>query len=69
MNIQADDMGYPVIVINDGHVIAHNLKKLGFNLQWLEKQLISRKLKNADDVFLMTADASGKVYLAFKEGE
>lgn len=67
MNIQADDVGYPVIVINDGHIIEHNLKKLGFNLQWLEKQLGARKLKHADDVFLMTADTSGKVYLASRE--
>jgi len=67
MNIQADDVCYPVIVINDGRVLERNLQKLGFNLKWLEKQLDSRKLKNAGDVYLMTADTSGKVYLASKE--
>ena len=68
MNIQADDMGYPVIVINDGRVLENNLEKIGFNLAWLDKQLGSRKVKNADEVFLMTADTSGRVYLAVREG-
>jgi len=68
MNIQADDMGYPVIVINDGRVLEQNLERIGFNLAWLDKQLGSRKVKNADEVFLMTADTSGRVYLAVREG-
>lgn len=67
MNIQADDIAYPVIVINDGRVIERNLERLGFNLTWLNKQLGSRKLKNAGEVFLMTADATGRVYLAERD--
>ena len=68
MNIQPDDVSIPSIVICDGRVLDGNLQKLGFNRAWLEKQLGSRKLKNVGDVFLMTADTSGKVYLAAREG-
>ena len=68
MNIQPDDTAYPVIVINDGRVLENNLQKLGYNLKWLEKQLLNRKLKNAEEVFLMTADASGRVYLTERDG-
>jgi len=67
MNIQADDIGYPVIVINDGRVLQQNLEQIGFNLTWLEKQLAGRKLKNADEVLLMTVDTSGRVYIAARE--
>ena len=68
MNIQADDTPYPMIVINDGRVLESNLQKLGYNLKWLEKQLTNRKLKNASEVFLMTADNSGRIYLTERNG-
>lgn len=64
MNIQTDDTGYPIIVINDGCVLEDNLRKLGFNRAWLDKQLQGNKLKNPKDVYLMSADMSGRVYLS-----
>ena len=64
MNIQTDDTGYPMIVINDGRVLDQNLQKLGFNRAWLDKQLGNHKLKNPKEVYLMTVDTSGRVYLA-----
>ena len=68
MSIQTDDISYPVIVISDGQILEKNLKRIGFNRAWLNKQLGNRKFKNAGEVFLMTADTSGRVYLAAREG-
>ena len=64
MNIQTDEIGYPIIVINDGHVLDQNLEKLGYNRKWLDKELGSHKLKTPKEVYLMTVDTAGRVYLA-----
>jgi uncharacterized membrane protein YcaP (DUF421 family) len=69
MKLDVDDMEYPVIVVNDGRVLDKNLQKLGFNRAWLQNQLKSRKLKDPREVFLMSADAGGRVYFAAKELE
>jgi uncharacterized membrane protein YcaP (DUF421 family) len=62
--LTVDDMGYPMIVINDGRVLDENLQKLGFNRAWLKNQLKSRKVTDPREVFLMSADAGGRVYFA-----
>ena len=68
MCLQADEPGYPIIVINDGRVLEQNLQKAGFDGAWLKKQLKSRKAKDASEVFLMIADPAGHVYYAGKDG-
>lgn len=69
MNITAEDIGYPVIVINDGRILERNMEFLGFNMKWLENQLSNRNIKNAHDVFLMTADRAGHIYFAAREAQ
>ena len=67
LNIQTEKNEYPVIVINDGQIMERNLKGLGFNEKWLKKQLDMNKLKSHREVFLMSADKTGKIYLARKD--
>ena len=67
MNVLAEDLGYPVMLINDGAVLADNLKKLGYDENWLKNQLNSRNIQNAKDVYLMTADELGHIYFAVME--
>lgn len=67
MHVQAEDNGYPVIVINDGRVLDENLNKIGYNDKWLQEQLRSRKISEAKDVYLMTVDSAGGIYYAVKE--
>jgi uncharacterized membrane protein YcaP (DUF421 family) len=67
MNINADDNGYPIIVINDGRVLEKNLNKIGYNMKWLTAQLKNRKISEAKDVYLMSVDSAGKIYFAIKE--
>ncbi len=67
MNIQAEDAGYPLIVINEGRVLTENLKILGKDEKWLEKCLRSQKLSSPRDVYMMTVDMAGGIFLSPKE--
>lgn len=67
MGIDAGDTAYPFIVINDGRILEANLKHIGRDMNWLKKQLDSQGVKDAAEVFLMTADQTGHVYFAKKE--
>ena len=64
---QTCDMGLPVILINDGRVIEHNLKRRGLDRNWLQKQLAAHHVKHYKDVFILTIDESDQVYLVPKE--
>ena len=67
MNIPAPDAGYPLIVINEGRVLTENLRLLGRDLKWLEKCLRGQGLASAKDVYLMTVDMAGGVFLSPRE--
>lgn len=64
MDIPADAVGYPVILINDGRVLRDNLRLLGYGDAWLEKQLKQHKIRDTRAVYYMTADKDGQIYLA-----
>lgn len=64
MNVETQDTGYPMIVINNGRVMSDNLRLLGFDERWLEARLRENDLKRPDDVYMMTADKLGGVYIA-----
>lgn len=67
MGVQPDDGGLPVIVVSDGRVIGSNLKLMGYDEGWLQKQLSSRGHESPDTVFLMTVNAAGQIFFAPKE--
>ena len=67
LGIDAGDTAYPYIVISNGRVLEANLKHIGRDLNWLKGRLKSQGIKDAGDVFLMTADQTDHVYLAKKE--
>lgn len=69
LKIEAEDKGYPVVVISDGHVIESNLRLVGRDMNWLKKRLAALGIKNTETVFLMTVNAAGQVYFAPKEPE
>ena len=68
MNVPVQDAGYPLIVINEGRVLGENLKILGKDDKWLEKYLRSQKLSSPREVYMMTVDMAGGVYLSPREG-
>ena len=67
MGLDAGPGGYPTIVISDGRIIEKNLRHVGRDMTWLNKQLHDRGHENAKRVFLMTVNRSGQVYFAPKE--
>lgn len=69
MNIQTTESGLPLVIINDGRVLEHNLKARGYDEAWLAKQLLAHGAKVPKEVYLLTADEDGRVYFASKEVE
>lgn len=64
MGLEPEDPGYPIMVINNGRVLKENLRLLGKDETWLLKQLREKGLSTPQDVYLMTADMAGGIYLA-----
>ena len=50
-------------IIMDGRILHENIKRLGLNLQWLEKQLKEQKYSSADEIFLGICDGNKKLTL------
>ena len=67
MNVAPDDVGLPIVIINDGRVLDHNLKTRGLNHEWLEKRLSEHKVNSAKDVFRLTVDEQNRVYFVAKD--
>lgn len=67
LGVQVQSEDYPSIVVCDGRVLEANLRHLGFDRAWLDKQLRSRGASSPRQVFLMTASSAGPVYYAAKE--
>lgn len=51
------------IIIDNGRLNKASLKKLGFNDEWLGKQLKSRNFSKVGEIFCMTADRQGNVVI------
>ena len=68
MNQQVqDNVTLPVLLINDGHIMSHNLTASGYDHSWLQNQLKTRRLTSPRQVFLMTVDEAGSVVCVAKE--
>lgn len=67
MDLHPQDPGLPVIIINDGRLISHNLKGRGLDDVWLKKQLEAHHVRRPEQVFLLTVDEGNTVYCVPKE--
>ena len=70
---RASDLGVPVqddllpyTLISDGRIMRENLEKAGRDPSWLN-EVLQENSCTAADVFLLTVDERGKLYLARKE--
>lgn len=63
MGIQAPPLCYPVIIINEGRILSENLHQMGRDEHWLRNELHRHNL-TPQQVYLMTIDHLGKIYLA-----
>ena len=67
--LEKEDPGYPRVVICEGRVIADNLRLCGWDERRLQKELSKNGIGEAKDVYLMTVDEAGGVYIAAEEGK
>jgi uncharacterized membrane protein YcaP (DUF421 family) len=50
-------------LIMDGRILEDNLKRLGLNLAWLDKQLKQRNISSPQEVFLAVCDRNQKLVI------
>ena len=62
LNLTGTSMDPPVIIVSDGKLIQKGLEVSGLKKQWLY-DLIDRKHMKISDIFLLTADKTGKYNL------
>ncbi len=67
LGLEAKESGLPLVLISDGQLLSQSLSARGFNETWLTKQLRQQGLQRPEQVFLMTVDEAGSVYLAPKQ--
>ena len=67
LNISVSEAGSPLTVISNGRTLSDNLRVLGLNEKWLQKELSARNVKSAHDVYIMTVDEGGNMFFALKD--
>jgi len=67
LGIQCPEESISIILINEGHIMHDNLKKIGKDAVWLSKFLKKRHIQSYNDVYLLSLDKTGKVYLELRE--
>ncbi len=67
MNLTPDEPGLPVVIINDGRLLEHNLRTKGLNEKWLENCLKEHRTDSYQDVYLLTVDEQNRVYFVAKD--
>ena len=66
LNVAAQNVGFPRILISDGRLIRENLEKSGHDMAWLRQQLLPYGGESRG-IFLMTVDDASQVYCVKKE--
>ena len=61
LNISPDYEGIPYDLVVDGKVMTENLKELGKNYKWLEKQTEKFNIK-PEEALVVTLDAKGQIF-------
>lgn len=67
LGIKAEEMSLSYVLIDDGSLYENNLKRLGFNLEWLKAQLERKNVKSPKEVFYFSADKDGNTFLVKKD--
>ena len=67
LGIQTETGAYPTIIVCSGRVLGENLKVMGRDRRWLDKELSARGFRAPSEVFLMTLNRAGGIYIAGKD--
>ena len=68
MKVSVEEGGLPRVVVSDGKLLERNLKALGRDRSWLDRQLTQLGCKDVSKVFLLLVDEGDAVYFAEKDG-
>jgi uncharacterized membrane protein YcaP (DUF421 family) len=63
MNIQVTPTGISTELIYDGKLIEENLRQMNKDKKWLMDQLKKQGIKDVSEVFLLTLNDAGSIYL------
>ena len=69
LNISANQQRISYIYIADGKVRHSELRRSGKNITWLKKEIKKGGISGIDDVFILTEDGEGNVYIQGKENK
>ena len=64
--VQVDDLHLPITVISGGRLLRENLGLLGKSEAWVRESLSAYNCE-IRDVFLLTCEPGGKLYLSIRE--
>ena len=64
IGIEPEESEIPLVLISDGEIVQDSVDRLGFDERYLEKRLRENGYSDASEVFLMTVDRGGKIYIA-----
>ncbi len=67
MNAQLSDCGYPIVIIEDGVLLDKNLKHIGKDSKWLQREINKRGGGDKKDVFTMIYYENGSIYFLLKD--
>lgn len=67
LSVIPTDTDISYVLIDDGSVYEGNLKRLGFDENWLKNELNKDNIKSIKDVFYFSADRSGNTFLMKRE--
>lgn len=65
LNISAEELDPPQVIVSDGETMPTALKSLGYNEEFVRKNAEKSGLK-ISEIFIMTADTNGNVFIAKK---
>lgn len=63
LNLNPSSDSVSVDIIMDGRIIDENLKRMGLDINWLDKQLKEQGYNNAKEIFLGVCDRNNKLSL------
>lgn len=69
MNLSTHEAGLPIIIINDGRLLEHNLEACGLDRVWLQRQLDARGVHSHKEIFILTVDENHQIYYTSKMGD
>ncbi|RCW69763.1 YetF domain-containing protein [Saliterribacillus persicus] len=63
MQLQPEEVNLPFMLINDGEVIEDNLKEIGRDMNWLEKELKKQSVSSVKDIFYAEYERENSLYI------